>query len=89
MSNSWKNKTAVITGASSGVGASFAKFLAQAGMHVVLTARREERDVRERGRTLESVRAQYAATVRPMAERYVLPTESFSIASTPALRGGR
>jgi len=43
MSNSWKNKTAVITGASSGVGASFAKFLAQAGMHVVLTARREER----------------------------------------------
>lgn len=43
MSNSWKNKTAVITGASSGVGASFAKFLAQAGLHVVLTARREER----------------------------------------------
>ena len=43
MSISWKNKTAVITGASSGVGASFAKFLAQEGLHVVLTARREER----------------------------------------------
>jgi len=44
----------------------------------VCLARREERDVRERGRTLESVRAQYAATVRPMAERHVLPTESFA-----------
>ena len=43
MTYSWKNKTAVITGASSGVGASFAKFLAQAGLHVVLTARRAER----------------------------------------------
>lgn len=44
----------------------------------VCLARREERDLRERGRTLESVRAQYAATVRPMAERFVLPTESFA-----------
>jgi len=43
MAISWKNKTAVITGASSGVGASFAKFLAQAGLHVVLTARRAKR----------------------------------------------
>jgi uridine kinase len=44
----------------------------------VCLARREERDLRERGRTLESVRAQYAATVRPMAEQYVLPTEAFA-----------
>ncbi len=40
---SWKNKTVVITGASSGIGASFAKFLAKVGVHVILTARREER----------------------------------------------
>jgi uridine kinase len=39
-------------------------------------ARRMARDVRERGRTEESVRTQYAATVRPMAEKYVLPTSA-------------
>ncbi len=44
----------------------------------VCLARREDRDVRERGRTLESVRTQYAATVRPMAEQYVLPTEAYA-----------
>jgi uridine kinase len=36
--------------------------------------RRLARDVRERGRTPESVAAQYVATVRPMAERYVRPS---------------
>ena len=40
--------------------------------------RRLERDVRERGRTPESVREQYEATVRPMAERYILPTAAFA-----------
>jgi len=35
--------------------------------------RRLERDVRERGRSEASVRRQFEATVRPMAERYVLP----------------
>jgi uridine kinase len=37
-------------------------------------ARRLARDVRERGRTPQSVEQQYAATVRPMAERYIWPT---------------
>ncbi len=37
-------------------------------------ARRLARDVRERGRSPESVAAHYAATVRPMAERYVRPS---------------
>lgn len=40
--------------------------------------RRLERDVRERGRTPASVERQYAATVRPMAERYIRPTRRFA-----------
>jgi uridine kinase len=38
--------------------------------------RRIYRDMRERGRTEESVRAQFEATARPMAELYVLPSKS-------------
>ena len=40
----------------------------------VCLRRRQERDVRERGRTPESVIEQYRASVAPMAERYVRPT---------------
>jgi uridine kinase len=40
----------------------------------VCLTRRKARDVRERGRTLESVIEQYQATVAPMARRYVHPT---------------
>ena len=36
--------------------------------------RRIYRDMRERGRTEESVRAQFAATAQPMADLYVLPS---------------
>src|SRR5271165_7294702 len=36
--------------------------------------RRKSRDIRERGRTAESVMEQYEATVAPMATRYVRPT---------------
>ena len=40
----------------------------------VCLARRSERDVRERGRTPESVVEQFTATVAPMAQQYVRPT---------------
>lgn len=36
--------------------------------------RRIYRDMRERGRTEESVRAQFEATAKPMAEKYVIPS---------------
>ncbi len=38
--------------------------------------RRIYRDMRERGRTEESVRAQFEAAVRPMAEKYVQPSQA-------------
>ncbi len=40
--------------------------------------RRLERDIRERGRTMESVFAQYLASVRPMHLRYVEPSRAFA-----------
>lgn len=42
--------------------------------HPLCLTRRIHRDVRERGRTEQSVRAQFAATARPMADLYVLPS---------------
>lgn len=44
----------------------------------VCLARRQERDVRTRGRTPASVREQFAATVQPMAELYVRPTRAYA-----------
>jgi uridine kinase len=41
-------------------------------------ARRVERDMRERGRTRESVIDQFRTTVRPMAERYLHPTRKYA-----------
>jgi Uridine kinase len=50
--------------------------------------RRIYRDMRERGRTEESVRAQFDATAKPMADLYVLPSAqhaSITVQGTEAL----
>jgi uridine kinase len=44
----------------------------------ICLARRLRRDTTERDRSADSVVAQYTQTVRPMGERYVLPTQSFA-----------
>lgn len=53
----------------------------------VRLCRRIARDVNERGRTLESVLAQYQETVKPMHEMYVEPSKRFANIIVP--EGGR
>jgi uridine kinase len=56
--------------------------------HEVCLVRRIHRDMSERGRTEESVREQFAATARPMAELYVVPSAaraSITVEGTDAL----
>jgi len=51
-------------------------------------ARRIYRDMRERGRTEESVREQYEAAVKPMADVYVIPSQTragMTVSGTDAL----
>lgn len=50
--------------------------------------RRIHRDIRERGRTEESVREQYEAAVKPMADLYVIPSQqraTMTVLGTDAL----
>ena len=49
--------------------------------------RRIRRDVRERGRTLESVIEQYQTTVKPMHEKYVEPSKRYAHLVVP--EGGK
>ncbi len=56
--------------------------------HELCLTRRIARDIRERGRTEASVREQYEATARPMADLYVLPSAahaSITVEGTDAL----
>ena len=56
--------------------------------HDVCLARRIYRDMSERGRTEESVREQFHATARPMADLYVIPSAaraSITVEGTDAL----
>lgn len=53
--------------------------------HETCLARRIFRDVRERGRTEESVRAQYEATVRPMADLHLAPTMLYADVVLPGV----
>lgn len=47
--------------------------------HELCLTRRIHRDVRDRGRTEESVRAQFEATARPMADLYVVPSRQHAM----------
>ncbi|PWJ39304.1 uridine kinase [Sediminitomix flava] len=49
--------------------------------------RRIERDIKERGRTLESVRDQYLATVKPMYLKYCEPSKRYADVIVP--EGGK
>ena len=53
----------------------------------VRLCRRIRRDVRERGRTLESVSVQYQASVKPMHEKYVEPSKRYAHIVVP--EGGK
>ena len=53
---------------------------------VVRILRRALRDVRDRGRTLESVITQYLTTVKPMHEQFVEPSRKY--ADIIVLEGG-
>lgn len=53
----------------------------------VRLCRRIKRDVNKRGRTLESVLAQYQDTVKPMHERYVEPSKRYADIVVP--EGGK
>ncbi|MFM2484102.1 uridine kinase [Celerinatantimonas yamalensis] len=53
----------------------------------ICLARRVERDVRERSRSLESVLAQYHLTVRPMFKQFIEPSKQYADVIIP--RGGK
>ena len=65
----FKNKTALVTGASSGIGDSFARQLAQAGANLILVARREAR----LKALADSLERNYGVSVQVIARDLSLP----------------
>lgn len=79
------NKTALITGASSGLGAEFARQLAAQGYHLVLVARREQR-LAELADALEAKHGIHAQVlVANLAHRESMRQVEACIASLPSL----
>ncbi len=72
--NLYKEKTALITGASSGIGAAFAKALAARGTHLILVARSEEK--------LRTLASQLAAQYAIRAEVIVADLSRVGVAHT-------
>jgi uncharacterized protein len=83
MAMSWNGKTVLITGASVGIGETFARRFAREGANLVLTARREEKM-----RALaDELARQYGVTVAVVAKDLSAPTAAAEVFAETERRG--
>ena len=83
-----RGKTALITGASQGIGLAIARALAQEGVAVVMVARTQDRLTRAAGEVRDSVRGMAPPHVYPIAGDLGLRAEVERIAATAIARLG-